>query len=389
MSHSAQQTPRMMAGIPTLNAGLYRSIRFLVGDPVVYLQVPQADGRLRSTLICRDIEMGRAKLNAAVDDVACPADFAPSEGLSGDRETATAQSAAEMLRRSGFKSVVVDRSLPMIYAEMLKRAGIGIECDTQWGVMERRRKDAREIEMIRDAQRITEEVMELACSTIAKATVDSQGILVHDGAQLTSERMRTMIDVWLLERDCSNPGAIVACGPIGADCHDHGHGPLYTAQPVIVDIFPRVKSNLYNGDCTRTVVHGTISSELTRMHQAVVSAKHAATKAVGAGVTGEQVHQATVRAIEGAGYRMGLPSADAPDSYTSMTHGTGHGLGLEVHEPPLLAVGGPELVVGDVVTIEPGLYCKAIGGIRVEDMVVVTEKGCENLNRLHEGLCWK
>jgi Xaa-Pro aminopeptidase len=379
----------MMAGIPTLNAGLYRSIRFLVGDPVVYLQVPQADGRLRSTLICRDIEMGRAKLNAAVDDVACPADFAPSEGLSGDRETATAQSAAEMLRRSGFKSVVVDRSLPMIYAEMLKRAGIGIECDTQWGVMERRRKDAREIEMIRDAQRITEEVMELACSTIAKATVDSQGILVHDGARLTSERMRTMIDVWLLERDCSNPGAIVACGPIGADCHDHGHGPLYTAQPVIVDIFPRVKSNLYNGDCTRTVVHGTISSELTRMHQAVVSAKHAATKAVGAGVTGEQVHQATVRAIEGAGYHMGLPSADAPDSYTSMTHGTGHGLGLEVHEPPLLAVGGPELVVGDVVTIEPGLYCKAIGGIRVEDMVVVTDKGCENLNRLHEGLCWK
>ena len=389
MSLLTQQAPRMMAGIPTLNAGLYRSIRFLVGDPVVYLQVPQADGSLRSTLICRDIEMGRAKLNAAVDDVACPADFTPAEGLSGDRETATAQSAAEMLRRSGFRSVIVDRSLPMIYAEMLKRAGVGIECDTQWGVMERRRKDAREIEMIRDAQRITEEVMELACSTIARASVDSKGILVHDGAPLTSERMRTMIDVWLLQRDCSNPGAIVACGPIGADCHDHGHGPLYTAQPVIVDIFPRVKSNLYNGDCTRTVVHGTVSLELTRMHQAVVAAKHAATQAVRAGITGEQVHQATIRAIEGAGYHMGLPTADAPDSYTSMTHGTGHGLGLEVHEPPLLAVGGPELVVGDVVTIEPGLYCKALGGIRVEDMVVVTEEGCENLNRLHEGLCWK
>ena len=389
MSLLTQQAPRMMAGIPTLNAGLYRSIRFLVGDPVVYLQVPQADGSLRSTLICRDIEMGRAKLNAAVDDVACPADFTPAEGLSGDRETATAQSAAEMLRRSGFKNVLVDRSLPMIYAEMLKRAGIGIECDTQWGVMERRRKDAREIEMIRDAQRITEEVMELACSTIARASVDSKGILVHEDAPLTSERMRTMIDVWLLQRDCSNPGAIVACGPVGADCHDHGHGPLYTAQPVIVDIFPRVKSNLYNGDCTRTVVHGTVSLELTRMHQAVVAAKLAATQAVRAGITGEQVHQATIRAIEGAGYHMGLPSADAPDSYTSMTHGTGHGLGLEVHEPPLLAVGGPELVAGDVVTIEPGLYCKALGGIRVEDMIVVTEEGCENLNRLHEGLCWK
>lgn len=389
MSNESLCTPRMMAGIPTLNAGLYRSIRFLVGDPVVYLQVPASDGSVRSMLICRDIEMGRARQNAAVDDVGCPADFAPAEGLSGDRETATAQSAAEMLRRSGFQKVVVDRSLPMIYAEMLKRAGIGIECDTQWGVMERRRKDAQEIQMIRDAQRITEEVMQLACSTIARATANAQGILLHDGTPLTSERMRTMIDVWLLERDCSNPGSIVACGPIGADCHDHGHGPLYTAQPVIVDIFPRVKSNLYNGDCTRTVVHGTISPELTRMHQAVVAAKHAATMAVRAGVTGQQVHQATIQAIESAGYQMGLPSADAPDSFTSMTHGTGHGLGLEVHEPPLLAAGGPELIAGDVVTIEPGLYCKAIGGIRVEDMVVVTDTGCENLNRLHEGLCWK
>jgi Xaa-Pro aminopeptidase len=379
----------MMAGIPTLNAGLYRSIRFLVGDPVVYLQVPESDGTSRSTLICRDIEMGRARSHAAVNHVACPADFTPEDGLSGDRETATAQSAAEMLRRSGFKSVVVDRSLPMIYAEMLKRAGIGVECDTQWGVMERRQKDAQEIEMIRNAQRITEEVMQLACSTIARASANSQGVLIHDGAPLTSERMRTMIDVWLLERDCSNPGAIVACGPIGADCHDHGHGPLYTAQPVIVDIFPRVKSNLYNGDCTRTVVHGTVSQELERMHQAVVGAKHAATKVVRAGVTGHEVHQATIRAIESAGYRMGLPADDAPDTFTSMTHGTGHGLGLEVHEPPLLAAGGPELVVGDVVTIEPGLYCKALGGIRVEDMVVVTELGCENLNQLHEGLCWK
>jgi Xaa-Pro aminopeptidase len=86
---------------------------------------------------------------------------------------------------------------------------------------------------------------------------------------------------------------------------------------------------------------------------------------------------------------MGLPAQDAPDTFTSMTHGTGHGLGLEVHEPPLLAAGGPELVAGDVVTIEPGLYCKALGGIRVEDMVVVTDAGSENLNRLHEGLCWK
>jgi Xaa-Pro aminopeptidase len=381
--------PRMMAGIPTMNAGLYRTIRFLVGDPVVYLEVPASNNAWTSTLICRDIEMGRAKVNARADAVACPADYAPASGLSGDRETATAQSAAEFLRRAGHRRVVVDRSLPMIYAEMLKRAGIEAVCDTEWGILERRCKDSQEIEFIRHAQRITEEVMEMACATVARASADSQGILHHDGSPLTSERIRTMIDIWLLERECSNPGAIVAGGPVGADCHDHGHGILRTGEPVIVDIFPRDKKTLYNGDCTRTVVHGEIPAEVARMHAAVVASKAAATRAVRAGVTGEKVHEATVAAILAAGYRMGLPPADAPDQFTSMTHGTGHGLGLEVHEPPLLAAGGPELVVGDVVTIEPGLYCKAIGGVRVEDMVVVRADGCENLNRLHEGLVWK
>jgi Xaa-Pro aminopeptidase len=381
--------PRMMAGIPTLNAGLYRSIRFLVGDPVVYIEVPESNDRWKSTLICRDIEMERAKLNSLADTVSCPAEFAPVGGLSGDRETATAQSAAEFLTRAGFKRVIVDRSLPMIYAEMLKRVGIETECDTQWGVLERRRKDDQEIEFIRHAQKITEEVMEMACATIAQASVDAQGILHHEGSPLTSERVRTLIDIWLLQRECSNPGAIVAGGPVGADCHDHGHGVLRTSEPVIVDIFPRDKKTLYNGDCTRTVVHGEIPEEVARMHAAVASAKLAATKAVRAGVTGEQVHDATIAAMLSAGYHMGLPGPDAPDHWTSMTHGTGHGLGLEVHEPPLLAAGGPELLVGDVVTIEPGLYCKAIGGVRIEDMVVVHANGCENLNRLHEGLTWK
>ena len=131
---------------------------------------------------------------------------------------------------------------------MLRRAGIGIKCDTQWGVMERRRKDAQEIEMIRDAQRITEEVMELACSTIARASADAQGVLIHQGSPLTSERMRTLIDVWLLERDCSNPGAIVPCGPVGADCHDHGHGPRMLSLFTIRRIRQITKGNLGGAD---------------------------------------------------------------------------------------------------------------------------------------------
>ncbi len=382
------KTARMMAGIPALNAGLYRRIRFLVGDPVALIEIANGSTSMESTLILRDIEMERAKDSANATNVACPADFAPIGGLSGDRETATAQSAAEFVRRSGCKEVIVDRSLPMIYAEMLSRAGIVIRCDTEWGLIERRQKDEKEVAAIRYAQQQTEEVMKIACQTIARSSVGGDRILMLDGRPLTSERMQSMIDVWLLERGFSNPMSIVASGSIGADCHDHGHGPLRSMEPIIVDIFPRDKKSLYHGDCTRTVVHGSISDEIASMHAAVARAKAAATSAVRAGVTGQQVHEATSRSIEASGYHMGFPPEGACDAFTSMTHGTGHGLGLEVHEPPLLAVGGPELVVGDVVTIEPGLYCKAIGGVRLEDMVVVTQDGCINLNSLPEGLNW-
>ncbi len=379
---------RMMAGVPTLNAGLYRRIRFLVGDPVALVEIPDESGDMRSTLILRDIEMERARLSANVDAVACPDHFKPNGGLSGDRETATAQSAAELLRRSGIDRVVVDRSLPMIFAEMLGRAHIQVECDTEWGILERRQKESHEIELIRFAQQQTEAVMELACSTVARATTDTSGQLVVQGSVLTSERLQSMIDIWLLERGFSNPASIVAGGVVGADCHDHGHGPLRTEEPVIVDIFPRDKKSLYNGDCTRTVVHGRVPERVAKMHRAVVEAKAAATAVVRAGVTGQAVHEATMASIRSSGFHVGLPPADATDDYTAITHGTGHGLGLEVHEPPLLAIGGPELVVGDVVTIEPGLYCKRVGGVRVEDIVVVTDVGCINLNRLHEGLDW-
>ena len=378
-----------MAGIPALNAGLYRRIRFLVGDPVALIEVANETKSVESTLILRDIEIERARATANANSIACPADFTPDGGLSGDRETAIAQSAAEFVRRTGCKEVVVDRSLPMIYAEMLNRAGIHVRCDTEWGLIERRQKDAAEIAAIRFSQQQTEEVMRIACQTIARSQIDSDNFLVIEGRRLTSERMQTMIDVWLLERGFSNPTSIVAGGPVGADCHDHGHGPLKSMEPIIVDIFPRDKKSLYNGDCTRTVVHGKVSDKIASMHAAVAKAKSAATMAIRAGVTGQFVHEATSRSIESSGYQMGFAPEGATYDFTSMTHGTGHGLGLEVHEPPLLAVGGPELLVGDVVTIEPGLYCKAIGGIRLEDMVVVTQDGCINLNSLPEGLDWK
>ncbi|MHB8973027.1 MAG: M24 family metallopeptidase [Pirellulaceae bacterium] len=377
----------LMAGIPAHNMALYHRVRFVVGDPAVFIELSE-NGKSSSVLILRDIEMERAKAHARVDRVACPAHFAPASGLSGDRETATAQSAAEFLRRQEVTRVTADRSLPLIYSHALREAGIDVQCDLDLGVTVRRAKDADEVAHLRESQRATEQAIEMACALIARAKPDRRGALQHDGAPLTSERVRAALDVFLLERGYTNPASIVAGGPAGADCHNLGSGALYTGQPVIVDVFPQNRQTLYYGDCTRTVVHGEVSDTLRTMRNAVAAAKAAGVAAVRAGVTGQSVHEATIAVIRQHGYAIGLPADDAPDTYCAMVHGTGHGVGLEVHEPPLLDMGGPSLVVGDALTVEPGLYCKALGGLRIEDLVIATPEGCENLNRLSEELTW-
>jgi len=339
--------------------------------------------------IVRDIEMQRARRDARADRISCPADHTPEAGLSGDRETATAQATAEYLISQNVTTITTDRSLPYIFAHHLLLRGLEIQYDANLGVLERRQKDAEESAWLQQSQSITEEAMRLACELIANADVNDQQQLVHRGEVLTSERVRSVIDIFLLERDYFNPKSIVACGTTGADCHDYGSGPLYTEQPVIVDIFPQNRKTLYYGDCTRTVVNGHISDTLVRMHTAVCEANAAGCAAARPGVTGEDVHKATIQVILENGFKTGLPSDSDPESFCSMTHGTGHAVGLEVHEPPLLDFGGPELLLGDCLTIEPGLYCRALGGIRVEDMIILTEQGNNNLNTLYTGLDWK
>jgi Xaa-Pro aminopeptidase len=382
-------TALVMAGIPSRNYSLYHRLRFQVGDPTAWIQVDSADGSRHSTLLLRDIEMQRARQHARVDSVACPADYTPDDGLSGDRETATAQATAELMRRAGVSRAVSDRSLPLIFAHHIEQAGIELRCDLEMGVLERRAKDEEEIAWLAEAQQATEGSMRMACELIAEADTDDEGGLLQEGEPLSSERVRSTIDIWLLERGYMNPRSIVAGGPQAADCHDMGSGPLRSGQPVIIDIFPQNKKTLYNGDCTRTVVHGQVSEAVRAMHMAVVEANQAGIDAVRPGATGEEVHRATIEVIKRHGYQLGLPGEEDPVEYCAMTHGTGHGVGLDVHEPPLLDFGGPPLVMGDCLTIEPGLYSRAIGGVRVEDMVIVTGDGARNLNQLPGGLDWR
>ena len=373
----------LLGGIPAENPVLYRKALIAVGDPAAWIGW-SGD---QSVLIIRDIEMDRARKFTTASHVNCPADFPPPGGLSADRATATAQAAAECLRRAGIRRVRTDRSLPFIYAHFAQQAGIELVYDSDLGVIDRRVKSEQEIEWLAAAQAITERAMEMACQLIARADAAADGTLMLDGNPLTSERVRATIARFLLDLDyTSSHGSIVATAPGSADCHEAGTGVLRTGVPVIVDIFPRCEATRYHGDCTRTVVHGTPSDMVQRMHAAVVEAKAVGIAKLMPGNTAESVHHAVIEVQQRHGFRLSRGTvSDDP----TIQHGTGHGIGLEIHEPILLDDGGGPMLQGEVFTVEPGLYGRIDGGVRVEDMVVVTADGPRNLNQLHEGLDWR
>ena len=199
-----------------------------------------------------------------------------------------------------------------------------------------------------------------------------------------------LITGFLNERNFSNShDSIVVTLPHVADCHHFGQGALRVNDPVIVDIFPMDNSTRYNGDMTRTVVNGEPSDEFLRMHAAVKAAKRGGCEALMPGTTGEQVHAATIAVLEAHGYSEKRGGDVEDPTIPHMRHGTGHGIGLEVHEPILLSHGGGEIHANEVFTVEPGLYSSKYGGVRIEDSVLVTETGYEILSPLDEGWEWK
>lgn len=370
------------AGVPAIAKAVYHAIRFVAHDPAVYITIPGQ----QSVLIIRDVELERARQLARADRIYTPKDFTPPTGLSGDREIATAQAAAECLRRRGVRRVAGDRSLPLLYVEMLREVGVEVILDPDLSVADRRRKDEQEVEYLRQAQRDTESAIRMACEVVRRARARANGELEHDGEILTAERLKTLIDLHLLKLGYANEDSIVAGGPIGADCHHPGTGVLRTGEPVIIDVFPQNKATLYHGDCTRMTIHGPVPPVVAKMHAIVVEAKQAAERATRAGVSGDSVHRATVEVLKRHGVHIGFPPAGAADDLIFIPHGTGHGIGLDLKEPPLLDFNGVDLVPGDAVTIEPAVYCRAVGGVRIEDLYIVRDGGCENLNTLPEAI---
>ncbi len=375
------ECPKMIAGISLENHSLFYQLQFNMCDSAVFFEMPSGE----RVAMVRDLEVEQARRLARVDRVCSPADYPPEGGAPADRDLGMAMSAAAFLRSEGFFRVKGDRTLGLLYVDTLRAAGVEVSLDGEWPGSLRRTKSAEEINSIMAAQRATESAMALACKMIANAEVTFDGTLEVDHEILTAERVKRAINEHLISLGYRNNESIVAPGPQGAVGHHYGDGAIRTGVSVVVDIFPQSISTRYFGDCTRTVCHGEIPEELHTIRDAVAAAKAAGIAAVAPGVTGAAVHAAVCSEIESCGFRVNLAGSD---EIACFTHGTGHGVGLEVHEAPQVSTGQGPLCVGDVVTIEPGLYRKGFGGVRLEDIVVVTDDGCRNLNTLREDLEW-
>ena len=329
-------------------------------------------------LLVSGLEYGRAQSEAATDSVSRRAayDYQELVGQYGSHE-GNLRTIAAFLDDHGVDSIAVPRTFPTGTADGLREHGLEVTVESD-GVVEgiRSRKTPWEREQIRRTQEANEAAMARAQELIGTAEVDDDGTLVADGEPLTSERVKTEIEVTLLRHGCGLDDTIVACGADGADPHDRGSGPLRAEELIVIDIFPRDKETGYFADMTRTVARGDPGEEARRRYEVTKEAYEAALEAVEPGVTGAAVHDVACDVIEAAGYET---LRSDPATETGFIHSTGHGVGLDIHEGPSISPAGEGLEPGHVLTIEPGIYDPAVGGVRIEDLVVVTEDGYENL----------
>ncbi|KAB1196462.1 MULTISPECIES: Xaa-Pro peptidase family protein [Haloferax] len=342
-------------------------------DPYTTLYTPEGTHLLVSTL-----EYGRAKKESRADTVSRLSDYDYREKFAEYGPlVGKAKVVAAFLADHDVTSLAVPADFPLGTADALRNEDISVEAETDDVLTTIRAvKSDEEVEYIHDAQDANEASMAAAERLIRAADVDDDGMLVYEGEPLTSERVKEEIEVTLLRHGCALDETIVAGGADAADPHNRGSGPLYANEAIIVDIFPRDKATKYNGDMTRTFVKGEPTDEVREWFDLTEEAFHAALDAVEPGATGEDVHNAVCDVYEAAGENTLRADQSAE---TGFIHSTGHGVGLDVHELPRVSLNGEELKPGHVITIEPGLYDPDVGGVRIEDMVVVTEDGYENL----------
>jgi len=274
------------------------------------------------------------------------------------------------------KEIDVMPDFPISFAEELKQKGFQIAIKKETPCPQRALKTKGEIKSIQQTQRAAVFAMRAAIQQIASATIDLEKRLRTGKVILTSELVRATIGHILIDQNCRMGETIVSCGSSSTDPHDRGTGPLLAGQPIVIDIFPKSNTSGYWGDLTRTVCRGAAPDWLKKQYNTVKAAQETSLKAVKAGAWTDMIHNIGAELMESRGFQTETLD-DIPQGFI---HGTGHGVGLEIHEEPTLSASNHQrLKVGHIITIEPGLYYPGRGGVRIEDTILVTQEGYKML----------
>jgi Xaa-Pro aminopeptidase len=351
------------------DANMLYAVGFFVPDPFIFFQ-----HREKKIAVLSDLEIDRAKKQAHVDRVLSLSLYQRKLRKLG--KPATMIDILDLIfRERGIRSLIVPANFSALLSDQLRAKGytVQIKRDPFWA--ERETKNRVEVAQITESLRIARLGLEAGIRMLKRTRTKRDGYLYLNGSRLTSEMLKTAVNTTIMAQGWLPSHTIISSGNQCVDPHHEGSGPIKANTSIIFDIFPRSQHNGYFGDLSRTVVRGRASDKLKEIYATVQAGQQIGYRQIRDGINGKDVHQNILALFESRGFHTGRINGRMQGFF----HGTGHGLGLDIHEPPRIAPVDAILRTGHVVTVEPGLYYLGIGGVRLEDVVVVTATGNRNL----------
>src|SRR3989441_3318445 len=375
MSKRKDKAARLIVAASESDADMLYATKFWAPDPFIFLE---RNGK--RTLVLSDLEIDRGRKQADADEFVMFSELEREVQGKSKKAPLYEKVLAHFLKKRGVRSAIVPANFPLGYAEELAANKVRVRATNALFWPEREAKSQKEVEMMGRALRITETGLRRAIEILKASKSGAGKRLRWNSKTLTSEMLRAEIDSTILRAGGVPTGTIVAGGDQACDPHERGFGPLYPNSLIILDIFPRDAKTGYWGDLTRTVVRGRASDAQRKLWETVKAGQELALREIKAGVDGMKIHKAIQQLFKKRGY----PTEVRNGTNVGFFHGTGHGLGLEIHEYPRLQ----KVTLKDrqVLTVEPGLYYPGLGGVRHEDVVVVTTTGCKILSRFPKQL---
>jgi Xaa-Pro aminopeptidase len=356
---------------------LRHEVPVLIPDPFLYAE---KDGR--RVVILHSLEIPRVREDAPDLEIVALEKLGTDELFAQGLKTweIELEVAVRGCRELGIDHAVVPPSFPLGHADHLRANGVEVTVERDLFDNRRRAKTSTEIAGIRRAQRACEAALDASRELLRRAQANGAGLEV-DGEPLTCERIKRVIEDVFADHDVEGSDMIVSHGPQTAVGHNMGSGQIAPNEPIVFDLFPRDRTTGCYSDMTRTYVVGDPSDEIKEWYALVKRALETSTAGVRPGVNGRTLFELVCEQFHEAGYKTQLNKEPGEVLEDGFFHSLGHGVGLEVHELPSMGRSGQDLVPGDVITIEPGLYRSGYGGLRLEDIVLVTEDGYEVLTQ--------